>query len=37
MLNSKFYTVMIVLSFAAMAATVVFQGLEMFEYGFFGK
>ncbi len=35
MFNSKFFTVMIALSFVAMAATVVFQVLEMSEYNLF--
>jgi len=35
MFNSKFFTVMIVLSFLAMAATVAFQALEMKDYNLF--
>ena len=32
MFKSKFFTVMIVLTFIAMAATVTFQVLEMLDY-----
>ena len=35
MLNSKFFTVMIVLTFLAMVATVVFQSVEMSDYNLF--
>ena len=35
MFKSKFFTVMIVLTFIAMAATVTFQVLEMLEYNLF--
>jgi len=35
MLKSKFFTVMIVLAFVAVAATVAFQVLEMQEYNLF--
>ncbi len=35
MFNSKFFTVMIVLSFLAVAASVAFQALEMHEYNLF--
>ena len=35
MFNSKYFTVMIVLSFIAMVTTVVFQVLEMNEYNLF--
>jgi len=35
MFNSKFFTVMIVLTFFAMAATATFQVLEMRDYNLF--
>ena len=35
MFKSKFFTVMIVLTFIAMAATVTFQVLEMLDYNLF--
>jgi len=35
MFRSKFFTVMIVLTFIAMAATVTFQVLEMVDYNLF--
>jgi len=35
MFKSKFFTVMIVLTFVAMAATVTFQVLEMLDYNLF--
>ncbi|WP_294481467.1 hypothetical protein [uncultured Victivallis sp.] len=35
MFNSKFFTVMIVLTFLAMVATVVFQSVEMSDYNLF--
>lgn len=35
MFNSKFFTAIIVLTFLAMAATVVFQSLEMKDYNLF--
>ena len=35
MFNSKFFTVMIVLTFLAMVATVVFQSGEMSDYNLF--
>jgi len=35
MFKSKFFTVMIVLTFIAMAATVTFQVLEMIDYKLF--
>lgn len=35
MFDSKFYAVMIVLSFILLAATVAFQVIEMREYGVF--
>lgn len=35
MFNSKFFTVMIILTFLAMGATVTFQALEMSEYNLF--
>ena len=35
MFNSKFFTVMIVLTFLAMVATVVFQSVEMSDYHLF--
>ena len=35
MFNSKFFTVMIVLTFLAVGATVAFQSIEMNEYGLF--
>ena len=35
MFNSKFFTVMIVLTFVAMAAVVTFQVLEMCDYTLF--
>ena len=35
MFKSKFFTVMIVLTFVAMAATVTFQVLEMLDYKLF--
>ena len=35
MFNSKFFTVMIILTFLAMGATVTFQTLEMKEYNLF--
>lgn len=37
MFNSKFYAVMIVLSFIAMAATVGLQVMEILDYGIFTK
>ncbi len=37
MFESKFYTVMIVLSFVLLAACVVFQMLEMSEYNLFAQ
>ena len=37
MFESKFYTVMIVLSFVLLAACVVFQALEMNEYNMFAQ
>ena len=35
MFHSKFFTVVIVLTFLAMAATVVFQTMEMNDYNLF--
>lgn len=35
MFKSKFFTVMIVLTFIAMAATVTFQVFEMIDYNLF--
>lgn len=35
MFNSKFFTVMIVLTFLAMAATAAFQVWEMYDYNLF--
>ncbi|MBO5791669.1 MAG: hypothetical protein J6S54_04270 [Lentisphaeria bacterium] len=35
MFNSKFFTVVIVLSFVALGAAVAFQALEMNEYNLF--
>lgn len=35
MFSSKFFTVMIVLTFVAMAAAVAFQALEMKDYNLF--
>ena len=35
MFKSKFFTVMIVLTFIAMAATMTFQVLEMLDYNLF--
>ena len=35
MFNSKFFTVVIVLTFLAMAATATFQALEMYDYSLF--
>ena len=35
MFKSKFFTVVIVLTFIAMAATVTFQVLEMLDYNLF--
>ncbi|WP_294432564.1 hypothetical protein [uncultured Victivallis sp.] len=35
MFNSKFFTVMIVLTFLAVVATVAFQSIEMNQYGLF--
>lgn len=37
MFDSKFYSVMIVLSFLLMIAAVVFQALEMNEYNMFAQ
>ena len=37
MFDSKFYSVMIVLSFLLMIAAVVFQALEMSEYNMFAQ
>ena len=37
MFESKFYTVMIVLSFVLLAACVAFQMLEMDEYNMFAQ
>lgn len=35
MFDSKFYFVMILLTFAAMAATVAIQAFDLMGYGFF--
>ena len=37
MFESKFYTVMIIVSFVLLAACVVFQALEMSEYNMFAQ